>query len=196
MRRLLRARRIRSRSRRRCFFNTLRSTSSHWETVMGIDITRLRGSSVCEIIRAPFLRFRCRCGRPERDFGVVTSSSVPSRPLIADVPASASSSSSSSALGRRLFRTAGLGGSSSSPEGVLRFLSDREPSMGSSSRIRVLKTECESGLMPPLAAGNKSRAILGADERRREVRISGTCLKSSSRPFAMHSLHLQCDASD
>ena len=61
--------------------------------------------------------------------------------------------------------------------------------------MSVLKTECESGLMPPRAAGKRSRAILGADERRREESISGTFLKSASKPLATQSLHRHCVAS-
>ena len=50
--------------------------------------------------------------------------------------------------------------------------------------------------MPPLAEGKRSRAILGADERRREVRRSGTFLKSASSPFSTHPSHRHCAASE
>ena len=61
--------------------------------------------------------------------------------------------------------------------------------------MRVLNTECESGLMPPLADGRRSRAILGADERLLVDRISGTFLKSGSKPLSTHSVQRHCDAS-
>lgn len=62
--------------------------------------------------------------------------------------------------------------------------------------MSVLKTECESGLMPPLAAGRRSRAILGADDRRRVESSSGTFLKSASKPLETQSLQRHCVASD
>lgn len=60
----------------------------------------------------------------------------------------------------------------------------------------MLKTECESGLMPPLAAGSRSRAIRGAEERRRDDEsMPGTFLKSASRPLATQSSHRHSAAS-
>ena len=56
--------------------------------------------------------------------------------------------------------------SSPSIEDVLRFLSTRGPSIGSSSRASWLKTECESGFVAPFWEGSKSRTSLGAVDRR------------------------------
>ena len=88
-------------------------------------------------------------------------------------------------------------GSSSSGDVVLRFLSERDPSRGSSSKIRLLKTECESGLIPPLACGSRSRASLGTEERRRAA-ISDTSLRltSGSRPLSTQSLQRHLEVSD
>ncbi len=58
--------------------------------------------------------------------------------------------------------------------------------------MRVLNTECESGLMPPLADGSRSRAILGADARLLVERSSGTFWKSASRPLSTHPLQRHC----
>lgn len=97
---------------------------------------------------------------------------------------------------RETVRGGSSSSSSSSGEVVLRFLSEREPSKGSSSRMRLLKTECESGLMPPLAAGNKSRASLGTEDlRRAEISETSLSVSSGSRPFSTQSLHRQEETS-
>lgn len=59
--------------------------------------------------------------------------------------------------------------SSASTDEVLRFRSNLDPSIGSSSTIKLLKTECESGLIAPLWEGSKSRASFGAEDRRRVI---------------------------
>lgn len=93
-------------------------------------------------------------------------------------------------------RLAVRGGSSSSGEVVLRFLSERDPSSGSSRRIRLLNTECESGFMPPLACGNRSRASLGTEERRRAAILETSLrLSSGSRPFSTQSLQRHWEVS-
>lgn len=158
---------------------------------------QLWGSSSRETIYAP-LRcriLRVRWGLPERDRGEPTSS-APSRPISWPASSTATlSSPSSSASVLRRFRDAGLGGSSVSSDGDFRFRRERDPSIGSSSKMRVLNTEWESGLIPPRAAGKRSRAILGADDRRRDESIFGTLWKSASKPFATQSLHRQSVAS-
>ena len=163
-----------------------------------MPMTRLRGSSLCDTIRMPFLRFfKLRCGLPDRDRGE-PASSVPSNPATVTSSSIAVSFSSASLLDFLRLRIAGLGMSSSSSSlEVLRLRNARDPSIGSSSRMRVLNTECDLGSMPPLAAGNKSRAILGADEWRRS-RVSLTCRDSAStsNPFATQSLQRHTDTSE
>ena len=59
--------------------------------------------------------------------------------------------------------------SSTSSEDAFRFLNDREPSRGSSSIIKVLKMECDSGLKASLCAGSRSLAILEVMDLRRDI---------------------------
>lgn len=76
---------------------------------------------------------------------------------------------------------------SSWSEEALRFRNDRDPSSGSSSRMRVLNTECEPGLDTPRWAGSRSLVNLVAEDRRRETVSS---VFSGSRAFSTHSGHL------
>ena len=76
---------------------------------------------------------------------------------------------------------------SSWSEEALRFRNERDPSSGSSSRIRVLKTEWEPGLDTPRWAGSKSRVNFVAEDRRRETASS---VLSGSTPFSTQDGHL------
>lgn len=68
--------------------------------------------------------------------------------------------------------------SSASAEDVLRFLSTRDPSMGSSSRTSWLNTECESGFTAPRCDGRRSLASLGA-----VARLAAGGESASTMPF-------------
>lgn len=68
----------------------------------------------------------------------------------------------------RLFLVCLNAGVSSSPDAFRLWRKEREPSSGSSAKIRSLKTECASG-SAPLCAGSSSRATLGAVESCRLV---------------------------
>lgn len=123
-----------------------------------------------------------------------TSSDIAVRALSEDLgaPSNWTSIPEAASDGRRRFRLGREGSSTSSDAFLLRR--DREPSIGSSSRIRVLKTEWESGLTAPRADGSKSLAIFGAEDLRRAIEPVAF-LTSSSNPFSTQVLQRQCAAS-
>ena len=71
--------------------------------------------------------------------------------------------------------------------------SDREPSSGSSSRMRLLKTEWEPGRDPPRGAGSKSLVNFVAEDLLRETVSSGV---EGSRAFSTQSGHRHLVASE
>lgn len=105
------------------------------------------------------------------------------------------SSESDPAFGRfrRLFFGRGICSSTASEEAFL-FRNERDPSMGSSSRMRLLKTECDPGRAAPRCAGSKSLASFGADARLWDMRSSGSGW-SGSRAFSTQFGHRHCSAS-
>ena len=92
-----------------------------------------------------------------------------------------------------LLRLCGTAFASSCSEEALRFRNDREPSSGSSSRIRVLKTECESGRKTPRCAGSKSLVNFDAEGLLREAVSS---VISGSKAFSTHPGHRHFDESE
>ena len=52
---------------------------------------------------------------------------------------------------------------------ALRLRKDRDPSSGSSSKIKVLKTECEPGRAMPRNAGNRSLVNLEVEDLRLDL---------------------------
>jgi hypothetical protein len=85
--------------------------------------------------------------------------------------------------------------SASASSDGFRFRSDREPSIGSPSRISLLNTEWESGLIAPRPPGRSSLVSFGAEERLLELDFSPASFASASSPFATQVLHRQCSAS-
>lgn len=69
----------------------------------------------------------------------------------------------------RLRRLFGIVVDSLFSDDAFRFRNDRDPSSGSSSRIRVLNTEWEPGLDTPLWAGSRSLVNLDVDDLLRET---------------------------
>lgn len=146
------------------------------------------------------LSLRDRDGRDDLDFRVdtliasafsVASSSVA---LISATAAEADRSEVGFEL-LGFLRLAGVAVVVSSCSSVaLRFRSEREPSNGSSSMMRVLKMECEPGLGVPRAAGSKSLVSLDAEDRLL-LAASVSALVSGSRALSTHCGHLQFSAS-
>ena len=64
-----------------------------------------------------------------------------------------------------LFRLVIEGAVSSCSSVALRLRSDRDPSKGSPSTMRVLNIECDPGLDVPRCAGSRSRVSLDAEDR-------------------------------
>lgn len=80
--------------------------------------------------------------------------------------------------------------SSASAEEVFRFRRMREPSMGSSSRTRWLKTECESGSLAPFCGGSKSLATCGA----LALRVAGDISSSASAMASTSTSSMSADS--
>lgn len=97
--------------------------------------------------------------------------------------------------GLRFFLIGRDGGCSSSLE-AFRFLRERDPSIGSSGRMRSLNIECPPGLSTPRCEGRRSLATsLGTGECLRRVADSAVCFVSSSSPCSTQVEHRQCFAS-
>lgn len=95
----------------------------------------------------------------------------------------------------RFLDSLGCCSASAASSDAFRFRSDREPSIGSPSRISLLNTECESGLIAPRPPGRSSLVSLGAEDRLLELGFSPASFASASSPFATQVLHRQFSAS-
>lgn len=102
------------------------------------------------------------------------------------------------ALSRPLLRTGDVDSTSTSDDG-LRFLSRRDPSIGSSGAMSWLKTEWESGLIVPRCDGKRSPGtlsleIFGDSDPTLSSGMSGI-IASGFKLFLTHSGQIQCSAS-